>query len=425
MQVSNTFKKNIHTKKRIVVNRGGSSSSKTYSILQMLFKWLKTWELRINEYIPEGVITVWRQYRAELWKSVLRDWKDIVKKEGMILNNRVYWWDFIRENKSELTYEYYSRTVEFVWCDEIEKAKWPRRKGLYINEANNVTYQVFMQMLMRTDWPCFLDFNPDDDEVRINTKIEQERAIKIGDVEVVVSTFRDNAFLSKTIVWELLNLRILDPDLWNVFWNWNYWKIKGAIFEYWKHWFEIDDIPEEAELKGCGQDYWFTTDPTVLVRIYTWGKDSIILDEVFREYNLINTYKEEWQKQSSIQWQYELYWIDYYEKIYADSSEPKSNEELFEVWYNIEWVTKWPWSVVSGIKVMKKYKIYVTARSLELRKEFRKYVRATNKIWETLKDKEGRPIPLDKYNHWLDWARYWITHLLGWNDMSDLSLSIK
>lgn len=104
----------------------------------------------------------------------------------------------------------------------MEKVKGPRRKILYVNEANNVPYKTFQQLLMRTDKACFIDFNPDDDEVWINTKIEQERATKIGDVEVIVSTFRDNGFLSKSIVDELLALAVLDPDLWDVYGNGNY-----------------------------------------------------------------------------------------------------------------------------------------------------------------------------------------------------------
>lgn len=89
MRTSNTFRKNVNTTKRIVVNRGGSSSSKTYSILQMLFKWLKSGELRKGEYIPDGVATIGRQYGAELSKSVIRDWLNIVSQEEMLLSNRV------------------------------------------------------------------------------------------------------------------------------------------------------------------------------------------------------------------------------------------------------------------------------------------------------------------------------------------------
>lgn len=426
MKIANTFLKNVNSKKRIVLNRGWSSSAKTFSILQIYFKWLKTWELRKNEYIPKWVATIWRQYRAELTKSVLRDWYNILNTEDMIISNRMYGWKYIKENKSEMTFQYYDRVVEFIWCDDTEKVKWPRRQILYLNEANNIQYAVFKQLLIRTSNVCFLDFNPDDDEVRLNTRLEQERAQKIWDVEVIVSTFRDNAFLPKSIVEELLNLRITDPDLWNVYWNWNYWKIKWAIFEENKHWFIINEIPKEAEAKWYWQDYWFTTDPTTLIKIYQYWKDWIILDEIFWETNLINTYKKEEEKMTSIQWFYEMHWVSTDEEIWADSSEPKSNEEIAWTWYNINWVTKWAWSVVSWIKVMKTFKIYITARSLNLRKEFKKYVWAINKnTGETLKDKEWRPLPIDKYNHWIDASRYWITHIFRKEeDFSDLSLSI-
>lgn len=424
MKVTRTFIRNVETKKRLVVNRGWSSSSKTYSILQMYFKRLTTWELRKNEWIPKWVSTVARQYRAELYTSVLRDFYNIVEAEWFLLSNRFAWWRYIKENKSLLTFEYGWRTLEFIWTDDPEKVKWPRRKSLYCNEANNIAYWVFKQMLMRTEWVVFIDFNPDDDEVWINEKIEQERASKIWDVEVIVSTFRDNAFLQKSIVDEILNLRITDPDLWNVYWNWQYWKIKGAIFQENIHWQVIDEIPQEANFMWYWQDYWFTTDPTTLIWIYKYWKNAVILDEVIREYNLVNTYQDEAQRLESIQWQYEFAWVDTSSKIWADSSEQKSNEELYQVWYNIEWVTKWPWSVISWIKFMKKYKIFITAKSLNLRKEFKKYVWAVDKNWKTLKDKEWRPIPVDKNNHWIDAARYWMTNLLWWPDMSELDFSI-
>lgn len=424
MRVTRTFKRNIDSKSRITINRWWSSSSKTYSILQMYFKRLTTWELRRNEYILKWVSTVARQYRAELSRSVLRDWYNIVDEEKYLLSNRFEGWKYIKENKQEMTFSYKWRILEFIGCDDPEKVKWPRRKSLYCNEANNINYKVFMQMLMRTEWPCFLDFNPDDDEVRINKKLEQERATAIWDVEVIVSTFRDNAFLSMSVVNEILNLRKTDPEMWKVYWNWEYWKIKGAIFEFGVHWDIIEDIPEEAKFKGYGQDYWFTTDPTTLIRIYEYWKNSIILDEAIWKENLVNTYQYETQKQDSIQWQYEINWVDKSSEIWADSSEPKSNEELYEAWYNIRWVTKWPWSVISWIKFMKKFKIYVTAKSLNLRNEFKKYVWATDKNWKVLRDKERRPIPRDKYNHWIDWGRYWITNLFWWQDMSDLDFSI-
>ena len=425
MKVTRTFRRIIETIKRIVILRGWTWSSKTYSVLQMAFKRLRTWELRKNEYILNWVFTVARQYSAELNKSVLRDFYNIVNEEGFILSSRYEGWNILKENRTEKTFTYKWRTLEFIGCDDVEKIKGARRKILYINEANNVLYKIFMQLLMRTEGPAFLDFNPDDDEVRINTKIEQERTVKIWDVDLIVSTFRDNAFLPPAVVQEVLNYAVLDPDLWKVYWNWEYWKIKGAIFTRWIHWDIIWSIPESSEFKGYWQDYWFTTDPTTLIWIYKYDKDTIILDQVIWETHLVNTYKDDHKKQESITWHYELNNVDQSSEIWADSSEPKSNEEINDSWYNIEWVTKGAWSVVSWLKQMKKYKILITARSLNLINEFKKYVWATDKEWTTLKDKEGRPIPKDAYNQWIDASRYGITHIFeDSSSLEDLELSI-
>lgn len=423
MKTTRNYERIEQTKKRVVLNRWWTSSSKTYSILQMFFKWLKTWEFREDERFMQWVWSVVKQYSSQLEWSVLRDWRNIVSDEKHILNSRFSWWNFIKENKALRTYEYEWRIVEFIWLDDPEKAKGPRRKLLYVNEANQVSYKVFMQLLMRTKWPAFLDWNPDDDEVWLNTELEQKRAALIWDVDVIVSTFRDNWFLDDEIVKEILALKVLDPDEWEVYWNWKYWKIKWAIFTEWIHWRICEDVPKNARFIWYWQDYWFTTDPTTLIEIWKWEKWEIYLNQVIYETNLINTYNEESQKMSSIQWHYELHWVDKSSKIWADSSEQKSNEEIFEAWYNIEWVTKGPWSVVSWIKFMKWYKMNVTRKSIEMINEFKKYKWATDKNWKTLKDKEWRPIPEDAYNHCIDWARYWMTHLLWGPDLSNLSLT--
>lgn len=101
--------------------------------------------------------------------------------------------------------------------DDPEKAKGPRREILYLNEANNIDYGVFKQLMMRTKVVCFCDWNPDDEDVWLNTEIEQKRMALKGDVDLIVSTFRDNAYLEEEIVQELLSLKDTDPELWNVY----------------------------------------------------------------------------------------------------------------------------------------------------------------------------------------------------------------
>jgi phage terminase large subunit len=233
-------------------------------------------------------------------------------------------------------------------------------------------------------------------------------------VDLIVSTFRDNRYLTDSIVEELLWLRKSDPELWNVYGNWHYGRITWAIFTKGEHWDVIEDLPTdkdwnlECKKKWYWQDFWFSNDPTTVVGIYEYWKDTIILDEVFWKTNLINTYQDDSNKQASITWQYEMHWIEKHEKIVADSSEPKSIEEIYHAWYNIHPVKKGPGSVVSWIKMMKKFKILITARSVNLIKEFSKYVWATDKYWKPLRDREWRPIPLDKFNHGIDASSYGI-----------------
>ena len=424
MQVTRTYLRIANTKKRLVLSRGGSSSSKTYSKVQMLTKWLETWELRKDEWIMEWVATVVRDHATQLNKSVLRDFKNICRDEGLWFSSQQESPGVFKENKSERTYEYRWRILEFVGMDDPEKAKGPRREILYLNEANNIDYSIFKQLIMRTKIVCFCDWNPDDEDVWLNTEIEQKRMIQKWDVDLIVSTFRDNAYLEDEIVDELLSLRTTDPDLWNVYWNGWYGKIEGVIFEQGNHWDTIDEVPEWAKDIGNGMDFWFSNDPTTFIKWYTYDKNTVILDEVFWETNLVNTYEDDSMMQSSIQGHFEMNWIWKHEDIFADSSEPKSIEEISQKWYNIQGVKKGPWSVVSWIKLMKRYKILVTKRSLNLIKEFKKYIWKTDKHWKIVKDSQGRPVPLDKFNHWIDASRYLITMSLWEEQMWEISFSI-
>ena len=107
--------------------------------------------------------------------------------------------------------------MEFIGIDDPQKARGPRRKILYCNEANELDYEDFRQLIMRTEYRAFLDFNPDDEDVWINTELEQKRALAKKDVDVIVSTYRDNPFLDMNIVEELEALRDSDPVYWNVY----------------------------------------------------------------------------------------------------------------------------------------------------------------------------------------------------------------
>lgn len=70
---------------------------------------------------------------------------------------------------------------------------------------------------MRTNYRIFIDFNPDDEDIWINTEIEQKRQHEEKDVSVIVSTYRDNPFLHPQIIKELERLEKTDPVWWQVY----------------------------------------------------------------------------------------------------------------------------------------------------------------------------------------------------------------
>lgn len=380
------YKRNNTTKKRIVINRGGSSSGKTGTLLRMAFLWLVSGKIDDTEKIfwekEKSVFTIVRKYSANLTRSVIRDFEKIIDENDEDGSLR----KFLQINKTEKTYTLGNRIIEFIGIDDPQKARWPRRDILYCNEANELDYEDFRQLAMRTAYRIFIDFNPDDEDIWINTELEQKRMLTDGDVDLIISTYRDNKFLTPEIVKELERLRDTDPMYWQVYGEWQYGRLEWRIFDF----KDIDAVPKSAKLLGYGLDFGFTNDPTACVGVYEYG-DTLVLDEVFYERGLTN---------DDICKKFGENNFTKTDEIWADSSEPKSIEEIYRSGYNIHAVEKWPDSVRFWIDTMKKFEIFVTANSLNLRKEWRKY------IWKTDKNGKSLNVPIDDFNHAIDAARY-------------------
>lgn len=120
---------------------------------------------------------------------------------------------------------------------------------------------------MRTKYRVFMDFNPDDEDVWINTELEQKRALTEGDVEVIVSTYRDNPFLEPEIVKEIEMFAKTDEGYWRVYGMGEYGKMEGLIFSF----KTVPDVPEGATLVGYGQDFGYSNDPSACVAVYKWN----------------------------------------------------------------------------------------------------------------------------------------------------------
>jgi phage terminase large subunit len=240
---------------------------------------------------------------------------------------------------------------------------------------------------MRTEDKIFLDFNPDDENIWINTELEQKRLFDKGDVEVIVSTYKDNTFLPKGLVEEIEYLEKTDPEFWKVYGLGQYGKKYGLIFESVN---VVESIPEGAKLIGYGHDFGFTNDPSTTLAVYKQD-GQLFIDELLYERNLTNQDISDRWRALSITKQHD---------IIADSAEPKSIEELYRLGWNVYPATKGPDSIKNGIDIIKRYKLNDTARSVNFLKETRSYKWA--------EDKDGQQLnkPIDYMNHTIDALRY-------------------
>lgn len=356
--------------KRKKIIQGGTSAGKTWAILPILI------DKAIKEPFLE--ISVVSESVPHLRRGALKDFLKI-----MNITNR-----FIPENfnKTHLKYTFSNGSyIEFFSVDDESKLRGARRNILYVNEANNVTFDSYYQLAIRTSQDIYIDFNP---TLRFWAHNE---VMKEEDSELIILTYKDNEGLSKEIVKELESNK--EKAKTSTYWE-NWWKVygegkigtlEGVIFNDWE---EIDKIPEEAELMCYGMDFGFTNDPTTLIGLYKLdGK--IIAEELLYQKGLTNSDISNKLKTLNIKGE-----------IFADSSEPKSIEEIKRYGHKIRPVVKGRDSVKYGLNILLEKELLVTSSSNNLKDELTKY------MWKKTKTGEVLNEPIDDYNHCIDALRY-------------------
>jgi len=374
------FTKNYVSTKRIKVNRGGTRSSKTRSIAQISLLWLLSGNIARDRSISRGVWSTVRKYSTTLDSTVIRDFEEEIDKQNV--------WGFIERNKTKRTYKCGERMVEFFGADDEKKLRGAKRNILYCNEANELAYsKQFFQLLMRTEDDIFIDFNPDDENVWINTELEQKRQHDKKDVDVIVSTYKDNTFLPQTLIEEIEYLEKNDAEFWKIYGLGQYGKVYGVIFENYNI---IDKIPEGAKKIALGMDFGFTNDPTAILEVYLQDGE-LWINELEYKTGLTNQDIGNRLKELGVTPQ---------DDIIADSAEPKSIQEIYNQRFNVKGALKGADSIRNGIDILKRYKLNITSSSPNLLKELRSYKWA--------QDKEGNPTlkPIDFNNHLIDSLRY-------------------
>ncbi len=362
-------------KKRIKIIQGGTSAGKTFGILPILIdKAAKKGGLEIS-VVAESI--------PHLRRGALRDFIKCMKWTNRFVDERY--------NKSLLKYEFANGSfIEFFSADDSSKLRGARRDILYVNECNNVNFEAYNELSIRTKHEVYLDFNPANEFWVEEIKEDKE-------ADFIILTYKDNEALDEGIVDQIEKNRLKAET--STYWR-NWWKVyglgelgmlEGVVFSNWK---QIDTIPKEARLVGIGLDFGYTNDPTSCIEIYKHNEKRILNEIVYQTGMLNSDIANKLPKDVP---------------VYADSAEPKSIRTLQLAGITIKGVTKGRDSINYGIDVMQRENYLVTSNSTNLIKELRSY------CWDT--DKTGKRLnkPIDNYNHAIDAVRYHEMETLGMN----------
>lgn len=344
-----------------IINQGGISSTKTYSILQGLF-------LIAESSLTSLLISVVSETMPHLKRGAMRDFFSIIAP----------WYSVDNHNKTDNVYQVNKSYIEFFAADDESKQRGARRDILFLNEINNIKKQAYDQLEPRTRICTFSDFNP-------VSRFWMHDMEGQDHVKFIRSTYLDNKHLTEKEIRKYERRKDIDPNWWKVYGLGEIGTLEGLVFANWS---QIESFPEQLDY-WCGMDFGYTNNPSTLIRMAVQD-DNLYVDELFYRAGLkspdiarmtIDDTKE-------------------YTEVFADSEDPRVIDEIYAFGVNIYGVKKGPGSVDFGIDVLKRYNIRVTKRSLNLIKELRNYM--------YMKDKNGEPLnkPIKAFDHAIDAMRY-------------------
>ncbi len=308
-----------------------------------------------------------------LKRGCIRDFKNILADD----------FDDNQYNKTEAQYHFGKGVIEFFGADESDKIRGPRRDILFINEANNVPWETARGLDVRTNKFTFADWNPVAEFWAHEYWLGQPENVYIH------STYRDAiAVIPQQVVTNILSTGERDPNWANVYIHGRLGKVEGLVYPVFG---QVKTLPTGEIFYGL--DFGFSTDVTALIRNVIVG-DSLYSKELIYERGLTN--------QDIADRMVELGVGKHSDEIFADSSEPKSIQEIYQRGFNIKPCAKGPGSVEYGHQKVRQYRQYWTDDSLNCIKEQRNF--------RYLPDKDGKLT--DKtthiWSHGMDGRRYGI-----------------
>lgn len=374
---------------RYISSCGGTRSGKTYSILQLFI--LAMIE-EVNNGKPATINSIVSESMPHLQRGAIRDFKAIMMGEGL--------WEDARWNETQHTYTWENGSIlEYFSVDSPGKVHGSARDRLFINECQNISYDIARQLFVRTRGQIVCDYNPTH-SFWLNEIIEAR-----PNCITLHSTYLDNDFLTPEQIQEIIDTGANDPNWAKVYIKGEVGTLDGLIYN-----FElIDSLPEVTDMNHLveiqGMDFGFTNDPTARVQVIADPRKKILW---VRQ----RCYKTHMQNHHIID-DLNNDGVGHRVEIYADCAEPKSIADIQEAGFNVIPCDKDAPVRSDKLKFqlqwMQGWTLNVTRDSIDLIKELRNY------IWA--KDRDGNPLnePIDKFNHALDALRYAVWSRFGQN----------
>lgn len=376
-QLTTATKKLLNLTKRIRGVAGGTSASKTISIL--------LWCIDYAQSHTNEVISVVSESFPHLKRGAIRDFLKI-------MGEHKYFRD-VRWNKTDYIYEFETGSkMEFFSADQPGKVRGPRRDILFINEANNISYETYTMLEVRTKKVVWLDWNPVSEFWFYNEVLGKQEC------DFITLMYKDNEALDPLIV-QAIEARRGNKMFWQVYGLGQLGEAEGRIY---KDWQMIDDVPHEARLERYGLDFGYSNDPTAIDAIYRYN-GGYIIDEITHQKGLSN--KQIADILTNVPKALTI----------ADSAEPKSIDEIMSYGVSILPSDKGKGSVSKGIQFVQGQRVSITKRSINTLKEYRNY------LWQTDKNGAIINVPDVIWNHHMDAVRYAInTFAPKEDDMFDI-----
>lgn len=371
IQTTKVFEE-LHTSdKRVNVFQGSSRASKTYNILIYFVSRL------LNE--DNKTLSLVRKTLPALKGSVLRDLKEILLKFEVFDSNNWHTGDGY--------YQIGTNIIEWFSVDDETKLRGRKRDYLFINEATELSYDEYIQLILRTSGMVVMDLNPSLWKSWIYDLEGQD------DVKYTITTYKDNPFLPQIQIDEIEKLKHRDPNLWRIFGLGQKGIPTKMVFTHQQYY---TDLPQGAKLLGYGID-WGYSDPSTLVRVSKMDENIFCQELLYLRNTTIPDFIYKIKDLG----------LNYTDDFICDSANPQAIEELRRNGINAKPVKKN--SILHGIDLVKRNNLFIHNDSINLQQELFSY------IWKTDKNNNNLDEPVDSNNHLIDGIRYVLEMKIGRN----------